>query len=152
LAQREVDAILVNTFARIEECASIKLFDWLLAEALACPIAAVSHDAVLAGCEPGHFKPPFFVKSMGVRSFDPETLSYAYAGTPVQQAMCLMRGMVEGCSCTTNPCRSGFVQSKTLALPAPKGPFNLTMRLSAPRSDALTGKWNPPPVMRMVPI
>jgi hypothetical protein len=34
-------------------------------------------------------------------------------------------------------------------LPAPKGPFNLTMRLYAPRSDALTGKWNPPPVMRV---
>ena len=33
-------------------------------------------------------------------------------------------------------------------LPAPKGPFNLTMRLYAPRSDALTGKWNPPPVMK----
>ena len=33
-------------------------------------------------------------------------------------------------------------------LPAPKGPFNLTMRLYAPRSAALTGKWNPPPVVR----
>jgi hypothetical protein len=33
-------------------------------------------------------------------------------------------------------------------LPAPKGPFNLTMRLYGPKSDALTGKWNPPPVMR----
>jgi hypothetical protein len=32
-------------------------------------------------------------------------------------------------------------------LPAPKGPFNLTMRLYAPKSEALTGKWNPPPVM-----
>lgn len=31
-------------------------------------------------------------------------------------------------------------------LPAPKGPFNLTMRLYAPRPDALTGKWAPPPV------
>jgi hypothetical protein len=31
-------------------------------------------------------------------------------------------------------------------LPAPKGPFNLTMRLYAPKSDALTGVWNPPPV------
>jgi len=31
-------------------------------------------------------------------------------------------------------------------LPAPKGSFNLTMRLYAPKSDALTGKWNPPPV------
>ena len=33
-------------------------------------------------------------------------------------------------------------------LPAPKGPFNLTMRLYGPKSDALTGKWNPPPVFR----
>ena len=31
-------------------------------------------------------------------------------------------------------------------LPAPKGPFNLTMRLYAPRSEALTGVWNPPSV------
>jgi hypothetical protein len=33
-------------------------------------------------------------------------------------------------------------------LPAPKGPFNLTMRLYAPKSVALTGKWNPPPVAK----
>ncbi len=33
-------------------------------------------------------------------------------------------------------------------LPCPKGPFNLTMRLYAPRSEALTGQWNPPPVVR----
>jgi hypothetical protein len=31
-------------------------------------------------------------------------------------------------------------------LPAPKGPYNLTMRLYAPKGEALTGKWNPPPV------
>ena len=39
-------------------------------------------------------------------------------------------------------------------LPAPKGPFNLTMRLYAPKSDALTGKWNVPPVVKAqaVPI
>jgi hypothetical protein len=35
-------------------------------------------------------------------------------------------------------------------LPAPKGPFNLTMRLYAPKSAALTGKWNPPPVTKVV--
>ncbi len=33
-------------------------------------------------------------------------------------------------------------------LPAPKAPFNLTMRIYAPKSDVLTGKWNPPPVVR----
>jgi hypothetical protein len=33
-------------------------------------------------------------------------------------------------------------------LPAPKGAFNLCMRLYAPKSEALTGKWNPPPVMK----
>src|ERR1700726_1067062 len=33
-------------------------------------------------------------------------------------------------------------------LPAPKGAFNLCMRLYAPKSEALTGKWNPPLVMR----
>jgi len=33
-------------------------------------------------------------------------------------------------------------------LPAPKGPYNLTMRLYAPKSEALTGKWNPPPVVK----
>ena len=33
-------------------------------------------------------------------------------------------------------------------LPAPKGTFNLTMRLYAPAAEALTGKWNPPAVTR----
>jgi hypothetical protein len=34
-------------------------------------------------------------------------------------------------------------------LPSPKGAFNLTMRLYAPKSEALVGKWNPPPVTRV---
>jgi len=34
-------------------------------------------------------------------------------------------------------------------LPAPKGAFNVLMRLYAPRSEVLTGKWNPPPVTRV---
>lgn len=34
-------------------------------------------------------------------------------------------------------------------LHAPKGPYNLTMRLYAPKSEALTGKWAPPPVNKV---
>ena len=34
-------------------------------------------------------------------------------------------------------------------LPAPKDAFNLCMRLYGPKSEALTGKWNPPPVMKV---
>ncbi len=36
-------------------------------------------------------------------------------------------------------------------LPAPTGTFNLTLRLYAPKDDALTGKWSPPPVTRVPP-
>ena len=37
-------------------------------------------------------------------------------------------------------------------LPAPKGAFNLCMRLYGPKTEALTGKWNPPPVMKGQPL
>ncbi|NEV77728.1 DUF1254 domain-containing protein, partial [Rhodopseudomonas sp. BR0C11] len=36
-------------------------------------------------------------------------------------------------------------------LPAPKGPFTLTMRMYAPKQEALTGRWAPPPVTRVQP-
>jgi hypothetical protein len=34
-------------------------------------------------------------------------------------------------------------------LPAPAAAFNLCMRLYGPKSEALTGKWNPPPVVKI---
>jgi hypothetical protein len=34
-------------------------------------------------------------------------------------------------------------------LPAPKGAFNLTMRLYGPKFEALTGKWNPPAIAKV---
>ena len=66
-------------------------YEWLYGAALAGVIVLAPFDAVLAGCKPDHFRPLFFIKSMGACAFDAETLSFA--GTPVHQAMCLMRGM-----------------------------------------------------------
>jgi len=42
----------------------------------------------------------------------------------------------------------GF-DKETNWLPTPKGPFNLTMRLYAPKDDALVGRWAPPAVRRV---
>lgn len=47
--------------------------------------------AFATNCKPHHFRAPFFIKDMGACAFDAEALSYA--GAPVEQAMCLMRGM-----------------------------------------------------------
>ena len=33
-------------------------------------------------------------------------------------------------------------------LPAPKGAFNVLLRMYGPKAEALTGRWNPPPVTR----
>ena len=68
-----------------------KIYELLCAAVLAGPIVLAPLDAVLAGCKPDHFRPLFFIKSMGACAFDSETLSFA--GTPVEQALCLMRGM-----------------------------------------------------------
>jgi hypothetical protein len=70
---------------------SRKIYELLCAAVLAGPIVLAPLDAVLADCKPDHFRPLFFIKSMGACAFDSETLSFA--GTPVEQAMCLMRGM-----------------------------------------------------------
>ena len=40
---------------------------------------------------PHHFRPPYFINSMGACAFDPESLSFA--GDAVEQAKCLMRSV-----------------------------------------------------------
>jgi len=72
--------------------ASVTLRHGLLAAGFAAAMLIGSVGAGLSTeCKPSHFRAPYFIKSMGVCAFDAETLSYA--GTPVEQAMCLMRGM-----------------------------------------------------------
>jgi hypothetical protein len=63
-----------------------------MAAGLASAILAASAQAALsATCKPSHFRPAFFVRTMGRCTFDPAILSFL--GEPVEQAKCLMRGM-----------------------------------------------------------
>lgn len=71
---------------------SAKFGNRLMATGIGCAVLLGSVQAALSvNCKPGHFRPPYFIKSMGACGFDPETLSFA--GAPAAQAMCLMRGM-----------------------------------------------------------
>jgi hypothetical protein len=47
---------------------------------------ALAHE-----CKPGHFRAPYFIKTMGRCVFDPASMSFQ--GEPAEQARCLMRGM-----------------------------------------------------------
>jgi hypothetical protein len=72
--------------------AAIPFHRSLLATGLASGLLLGSVQAGLSTeCKPSHFRAPYFIQSMGACAFDPETLSFA--GAPVEQAMCLMRGM-----------------------------------------------------------
>jgi len=51
-------------------------------------VAASAHGEI---CKPRHFRPPFVIKTMGPCKFDPAVMSFA--GSPAEQARCLMRGM-----------------------------------------------------------
>jgi hypothetical protein len=59
---------------------------------MAAAILAFSTQTALSGtCKPHRFRPPFSVNTMGPCNFDAKTLSFA--GGPLDQARCLMRGM-----------------------------------------------------------
>ncbi len=54
-------------------------------------VAASAGAALSNGCKPNHPRPLIILNDMGPCGFDPQTLSFA--GTPAEQARCLMRGM-----------------------------------------------------------
>ena len=54
-------------------------------------VAASTGSASSHGCMPNHARPLVILKNMGPCSFDRQTMSFA--GEPVEQAKCLMRGM-----------------------------------------------------------
>jgi hypothetical protein len=57
----------------------------------AAALLGSAQEALSVNCEPHRYKAPSFIKNMGACNFNPDTLSFA--GTPAEQAMCLMRGM-----------------------------------------------------------
>jgi hypothetical protein len=64
----------------------------LVATALAgAVLCGFAQNAFSQSCKPSHPKPTIILKSMGPCTFDPQTLSFS--GEPVEQALCLMRGM-----------------------------------------------------------
>jgi hypothetical protein len=64
----------------------------LTAAGLAGAILTLSTGAAFShGCMPNHPKPLVILKDMGPCRFDPQNMSFA--GEPVEQAKCLMRGM-----------------------------------------------------------
>ena len=64
----------------------------LFATGLVCVVLSIATPAAWSHeCKPGHFRPPYFIKTMGRCTFDPATLSFQ--GEPAEQARCLMRGM-----------------------------------------------------------
>jgi len=72
--------------------ASPKVFRSLIATGLAgAVLCAAAQTALSEGCKPSHLRPLYFLKTMGPCKFDIDSLSFA--GEPVEQAMCLMRGM-----------------------------------------------------------
>jgi hypothetical protein len=72
--------------------ASARVYSRLFATGLTFAVLIACADFVLAeSCKPNHLKAPYFLNDMGPCSFNADTLSFA--GTPAEQAMCLMRGM-----------------------------------------------------------
>jgi hypothetical protein len=69
-----------------------KLSRCLIAPCLAgATLCACVESAMSEGCKPNHLRPLYFIKTMGPCKFDIDNLSFE--GEPVEQAMCLMRGM-----------------------------------------------------------
>ena len=64
---------------------------WVMPWLTCAMLVGAVQEAASEGCKPSHYRPLYFIKNMGACAFDPETLSFA--GSPVEQAMCLMRGM-----------------------------------------------------------
>ena len=72
--------------------APAKVSRCFIAVGLTVAVLCGTVQAVLSdGCKPSRLKPLYFLKTMGPCRFDMETLGFA--GEPVEQAMCLMRGM-----------------------------------------------------------
>ncbi|HML07002.1 MAG TPA: hypothetical protein VK430_02590 [Xanthobacteraceae bacterium] len=86
-----VARLRVRAAAVFAACADRRSRHGLIAAAAASALLPVLAGPAFAGCKPSRPKPPVILKDMGPCAFDRQSLSYR--GEPVEQAMCLMRGM-----------------------------------------------------------
>jgi hypothetical protein len=95
MADEDIASLLprrISAAAKLAACGDLRKRAGLVGCVLAgAMLTASAQNSFAVTCKPSHFRPLFYVRTMGACGFDPARLSFQ--GGPLEQAECLMRGM-----------------------------------------------------------